>query len=72
MKLLRGKGKAKDKWHRKAWLVNMNKTRIILVSTASPKPRHAPPWIGKKELDPSIKSNFAISNIRKEYGLRQL
>jgi hypothetical protein len=59
-------GKAKQKWRKKAWLVNPNKTKIILVATASRKPKHVPPWI-HKELDPSVKDLFAMSNIRKEY-----
>jgi|GEM_PF-3133509 len=36
---------AQKKWHDKAWLVNPNKTKIVLVANAGPKRKHVPPWI---------------------------
>jgi hypothetical protein len=67
MKLFSKMGKAKKRWRRKAWLVNPNRTKIILVGIASKKRQHVPPWIYNKEPDPSFRDLFSISNIRKEY-----
>ena len=39
------RNKAQKKWHDKAWMVNPNKTKIILVANAAPKRKHVPPWI---------------------------
>jgi hypothetical protein len=54
MELFNRTGKATKKWHRKAWMVNPHKTKIILLATDSLKPKHVPPWIFRK-LNPSIK-----------------
>jgi hypothetical protein len=67
MKLFNKTGKAKKKWHRKALMVNPNRTKIIFVATAAPKRKHVPPWIYRKELDPSFKDLLSMSNIRKQY-----
>jgi hypothetical protein len=66
MELFNRKGKAKKKWHSRAWLVDLNKTKLTLDSRVSPK--HVWPWICE-DLDPSVKDMFATSNVRKEYGL---
>jgi hypothetical protein len=60
--------KAECKWHRKAWLVDPNKTKMILAGTAPQKPRHAPSGLKGRRLDPSMKWLFSISNTREEYG----
>jgi hypothetical protein len=39
---------ARKKWHKKAWMVNPNKTKIILVATAGTKRKHVPPWIFRR------------------------
>lgn len=66
MELFNRKAKAKKKWRSKAWLVDLNKTKLTLDSRACPK--HVWPWICE-DLDPSIKDMFETSNVRKEYGL---
>jgi hypothetical protein len=35
----------RKKWHEKAWMVNPNKTKIILAATAVSERKHVPPWI---------------------------
>jgi hypothetical protein len=67
MRLFKNTGKAKKKWRRKAWLINPGKTKITIVDTASRRVKHMPPWIYNRELDPSIKELFTVSNVRKEY-----
>jgi hypothetical protein len=67
MQLFKRSGKARKKWHRKAWLIDPNRTIITLVSTATSRPKHVPPWVYKRELDPSIQEMYAMSSIRKQY-----
>ena len=57
---------AKKRWRKKAWMVNPNKTKIILVATAVPKRKHVPPWI-YRQLDTSIQDMYAWSKIRMQY-----
>jgi len=49
MKLFERKEKAEKKWRGRAWMVNSDKTRIILLNASSPRPKHLPPWIYRKE-----------------------
>lgn len=49
MKLFYRKEKADKKWRRRGWMVDSDKTRIILVPAGSLKPKHVPPWIYRKE-----------------------
>jgi hypothetical protein len=67
MRLFKRTSKARKKWHKKAWMVNPNKTKVIIVSTAMIKPRHVPPWVYKRELDPAIQDMYTFSNIRRQY-----
>lgn len=40
---------ARKKWRDRAWMVNPNKTKIILVADAvAPKRKHVPPWVFKQ------------------------
>jgi len=68
MKLFNKTGKAQKNWHRKALFLNLSKTRVVMVASARPKSKHAPSWIPKKELDPSIKQVLEMSSVRDEYG----
>ena len=54
MQLFKRSSKAEEKWRIKAWFVDPKKTKLIFVSTAMSKPKHVPPWMCKKQLDPSI------------------
>jgi hypothetical protein len=49
MKLFHRKEKAEKKWRRRAWMINYEKTRIILVTDNNVRPKHVPPWICRKE-----------------------
>jgi len=46
MKLFGRKDEARKKWHSKAMLIDLHKTKITLIQTK--KPKHVPPWIYKK------------------------
>lgn len=65
MKLFK-RDNARKKWHKKAWMVDPNKTKIILIATAGPKRKHVPPWIFR-ELDTSIQDMYASSKVRMQY-----
>jgi len=40
---------ARKKWRARAWMVNPNKTKIILVADAvGPKRKRVPPWVFKQ------------------------
>jgi len=62
MKLFK-RDKAIKKWHKKAWMVNPSKTKIVLVAAAAPKRKHVPPWI-LRDLDTSIQDMYARSKVR--------
>ena len=77
MRLFRRAGRARNKWRRQAWLVDPNRTRIIIVKESekplseeciTEKLRRVPSWVGR-ELDPSIRDILWMSNVRKEYGV---
>ena len=55
------------KWHKKAWMVDPRKTKIVLVAAAAPRRKHVPPWIFRK-LDTSIQDMYAWSNVRMQYS----
>jgi hypothetical protein len=57
---------ARKKWHKKAWMINPNKTKLILVATAGPKRKHVPPWIFR-ELNTSIQDMYAMSKVRMQH-----
>jgi hypothetical protein len=57
---------ARKKWHERAWMVNLGKTKIVLVAADVGKRKHVPPWIFKK-LDNSIKGMYAQSIVRMQY-----
>jgi hypothetical protein len=46
LKLFNRTSKARNKWRRKAWLVDPNKTRIVF--QVMEKREHVPPWLDKK------------------------
>jgi len=46
MKLLRRKGKVKEKWRIRARMVNMRRTKVIL--SPSKKPKEVPLWVYRK------------------------
>jgi hypothetical protein len=59
--------KAIKRWHKKAWMVDPSKTKIVLVAAAAPRRKHVPPWIFRK-LDTSIQDMYAWSNVRMQYS----
>lgn len=58
------------KWHKRAWMINPNKTRIVFVTEAMPKRKHVPPpWIFREigKNDSSIQDTCALNKDGIEY-----
>jgi len=72
MKLFSKMGKAKKRWRRKAWLVNPNRTKIILVGIASKKRKHVPPWIYNKEPDPCLVISSLLAILGRSIAVRSV
>lgn len=76
MQLFKRSSNAKEKWHKKALFVDLDKTRIVLVVTTEPKselsfknksllkPKRAQSWT------PMVGPHYAMEELRQEqYGL---
>jgi len=53
---------AEKKWHRKAWMVNPNKTRVIFSGKANVKPKRMLSWV-LKDLNASPKNDRLLQKL---------
>lgn len=66
MQLFKKLGKARKKWHRKALLIDPNKTRILIVG-ACVEPKHVPSWMQRTEPDSPAKELLSLAKNNKEF-----